>query len=71
VNKVINMFAQSTTFVQSFHNRLHSFHKNRRRNKRIDDLINILIVDESTFDARWWRHRIPQVRFKHAINDTD
>ena len=51
-------FAHANTdtnmYVESFHNRLKTFYMNRRLNKRIDDLLNILLdIEENDY----WRYR--------------
>merc|ERR1712074_187405 len=41
-------------FVESFHNRLKTFYANRKRNKRVDDLLNLLLrIEEDDF----WRNK--------------
>ena len=40
-------------YVESFHNRLKTFYMNRRLNKRVDDLLNILLDIE---EEDYWRH---------------
>ena len=41
-------------FLESYHNRLKTFYMKRKKNKRIDDLLNLLLhVEEEDF----WRHK--------------
>ena len=41
-------------FVESFHNRLKTFYMDRKPNKRLDDLINLLLSIE---EDDYWRHK--------------
>ena len=41
-------------FVESYHNRLKTFYLNRKRNKRVDDLFNLLLNIE---EDDYWRHK--------------
>ena len=41
-------------FVESFHNKLKTFYMDRRPNKRVDDLLNLLLVIE---EDDYWRHK--------------
>ena len=41
-------------YIESFHNRLKTFYMNKRLNKRLDDLIKILLIIE---EEDHWRHR--------------
>eukprot|EP00112_Aurelia_sp_Birch-Aquarium-sp1_P016102 Seg3619.1 transcript_id=Seg3619.1/GoldUCD/mRNA.D3Y31 product="Ubiquitin-like-specific protease 1" protein_id=Seg3619.1/GoldUCD/D3Y31 len=42
-------------FVESFHNRLKTYYMQRRRGRRLDDLVNLLLtIEEDDF----WRHRL-------------
>ena len=41
-------------FVESFHNKLKTFFMERRPNKRVDDLINLLLTIEG---EDYWRHK--------------
>eukprot|EP00794_Sanderia_malayensis_P020831 gene20831-22875_t len=42
-------------FVESFHNRLKTYYMQRRRTRRLDDLINLLLTIE---EDDYWRHRL-------------
>ena len=42
-------------FVESFHNRLKTYYMKRKRGRRLDDLVNLLLtIEEDDF----WRHRL-------------
>ena len=41
-------------FVEAFHNKLKTFYMERRPNKRLDDLINLLLLIE---EDDYWRHK--------------
>ena len=41
-------------YVESFHNDLKTYHKERKPNKRVDDLINVLLTDE---EGTYWRYK--------------
>ena len=42
-------------YVESFHNRLKTFYLKRRANRRVDDLLNLLLKIE---EDDYWRHRV-------------
>ena len=42
-------------FIESFHNRLKTYYMQRKRGRRLDDLVNLLLtIEEDDF----WRHRL-------------
>ena len=55
-------------FVESFHNKLKTFYLERMSNKRIDDLINVLLEIEAD---DYWSHKRRIVYLDVPKNDID